>query len=95
MRITITIAGGTVEITTPHNDPDRPVSPTYTGESEVVQILKEELSESYGHYGHILDPDNTTNLDLQAAIALKGKPWEVIEIEPRIEPAELPEGAIA
>lgn len=79
-------------IATEGSDPDEPVSPTLMGES--LNTLRSELSASYGHYGHTIDLDSTTNLDLQAAVY--GLPsFEVVSIEPAIAPNPLPENTLS
>lgn len=34
----------------------------------IKDVLFEELSNCYGHYGHIINPDAISNLDLVAAV---------------------------
>lgn len=82
-----------VMIRTPHDDPDGTVKPEYVGLSMFVNLVKMKLSESYGFYGHLLDPDAITNLDLNHALVV-GKDWEVEAIAPKIEPSPLPDGAV-
>lgn len=79
-------------IQTEGNDPDKPVTPTITGGS--IDTLRSELSESYGHYGHTIDLESTTNLDLQAAVhALPS--FEAVSIKPAIAPNPLPENSLS
>lgn len=80
-----------VMIRTPHHDPDGAVEPEYIGLPMLVDLVKRKISESYGFYGHLLDPDAITNLDLAHALKT-GKDWKVEEIAPEIRPAPLPEG---
>ena len=79
-------------ITTNHDDPDEVVTVIFGG-AHFEQLLH-ELSKSYGHYGHLIDTESTTNLDLQSA-AHKLPSFELKSIEPEIKPRPLPEGAIS
>jgi len=83
----------TVIIKTPHNDPDAPVAPRIIGDVFAVNDVREALNGAAGFYGHLIDIDKTTNLDLQSAIRLSRK-WEVIYSTPEIEPNPLPPGAV-
>ncbi|MBW4633560.1 MAG: hypothetical protein KME30_17175 [Iphinoe sp. HA4291-MV1] len=57
-----------VQITTEHDDPDKVVSANLKGFSLLVEDVKTLLSDSYGHFGHLIeDITKTTNLDLLAA----------------------------
>jgi hypothetical protein len=97
MKIVLQHLIGKVTITTPNDDPDEPHTPTIESDSEVAELLTEifesALEESAGHYGNVIDPLNVTNLDLQAA-CYKLEEFEVLEIEPKILPSPLPDGAI-
>lgn len=79
-------------ISTPHNDPDKLVNPSLAGID--LNTLKAELSQAYGHYGHTIDLENTTNLDLQAA-SYKLPSFEVVSVEPAIAPNPLPDNALS
>jgi hypothetical protein len=97
MKIILIHSLGQLTVTTPNNDPDEIVAPELASDSEASELLEElfkaALEDSAGHYGHIIDPDNVSNLDLQAA-CYKLDEFEVVEIEPPITPSELPEDAI-
>ncbi len=81
-----------ITISTDSSDADEPV--TFTTDGNHKDMLMHELSESYGHYGHGIDLEETTNLDLQAA-AYKLPTFEVVSIAPVITPNQLPEGAVS
>ena len=81
--------GYNVAIATPHNDPDQ----TFSLKLEDIW-LKKELGNAYGYYGHGINLDNISNLDL--AIAVKTLPsFTVVNIEPKIKPNLLPKGTIS
>jgi hypothetical protein len=67
---------------------------TITIDGQHQEALSHELNESYGHYGHIFDIEQTTNLDLAAAVK-KLPSFEVVSIDPEPTPSELPEGAVS
>lgn len=87
----ITIEDTPVMIRTPHHDPDGAVNPEYIGIPDLVQFVKRHISEGYGVYGHLLNPDSITNLDL-AHILATGDKWKLEAIAPPISPSKLPEG---
>ena len=97
MKITLNHSLGQLIVTTPNDDPDEVVTPELSSDSEAGELLEElfkaALEDSAGHYGHVIDSDNVSNLDLQAA-CYKLNEFEVAEVEPPISPSELPEGAI-
>jgi len=84
--------GEEIVIETPHDDPDRSFQFSYSG--DYSQALKTELLESYGHYGHGIELEAITNLDLQAA-AYKLPSFEVVNVQPQINPSALPQGAVS
>lgn len=83
--------GKNVIILTPHNDPDEPVRPKFSGDMIAAFAVKDALNGATGHYGHLIDMNSTTNLDLQAAL-YTGREWKVIDITPQIKPNPLPPG---
>lgn len=79
-----------LEIRTASNNPDTPVKPAYPSHPS-TEVLKSELRSQSGFYGHTIDPDNTTNLDLYVAL----KNLETFALEsatPVPKPNPLPEG---
>lgn len=98
MKIILNHSLGQLTVTTPNDDPDEVVKPEISTDSEASDLLQEifqlALEDSAGHYGHIIDPNNVSNLDLQAA-CYKLEDFEVVEIKPRISPNPLPEGVVA
>ncbi len=92
--------GTEIIIETQHNDPDDPVKLDFRAKNQEEQLivdalknntLKIEIESQYGHYGHGIELNSTTNLDL--AIAVRSLPsFELISIDPRIMPSPLPEG---
>lgn len=99
MKIELKHDLGAVILTTPHNDPDEPVSPTIEfepvarGLEDIIRRdFERETRSLYGHYGHSVDIKSTTNLDLRAAVHQMPS-FKVILLEPeRIKPNPLPEG---
>lgn len=55
-------------ITTSTNSKDAIVTPIYKGNDFFVTSIKDLLGRTYGAYGHQINPDKTTNLDLLTAI---------------------------
>lgn len=55
-----------IAVTTALDDADSPVTPKYEQHPLTVS-LRLELSQASGYYGHTMNPDRTTNLDLHAA----------------------------
>jgi hypothetical protein len=78
-----------VAIATPHDDPDK-TFPLETDDG----ILKRDIGEGYGFYGHSIDIDNISNLDLQA-VGRKLSSFEVVSVEPTIAPHRLPKGVLS
>ena len=80
-------------LVTDRNDPDTSVDIEMIGNENARMAFSREVDRGlYGHYGHIFDPDNTTNLDLQSAI--KGlKFFKVTAIAPQIKANRLPKSA--
>jgi len=78
-----------VAIATPHNDPDK----TFLLETD-DGMLKREISEGYGFYGHSIDVSNISNLDLQA-VGRKLPSFEVVNVEPAIAARPLPKGVLS
>lgn len=68
MRISVksNITDEAIAITTALDDADSPVTPEYQVHP-LTASLRAELSRASGYYGHIFNPDRTTNLDLHAA----------------------------
>lgn len=66
-----------VILNTSSNTPDDEVNVDYSG--EFSESLKRDLADNgYGYYGHVINLENITNLDLHATIlALPG--WVIIE----------------
>lgn len=98
MKIKLSHIIGVVTITTDHNDPDEIVYPQISVESgnnkiqkHIEERLRAEINRGSGFYGHTMDFDNTTNLDLSAAVTSLSS-FEVISIEPKITPNPLPDG---
>jgi hypothetical protein len=97
-----------IELRTESDDPDQ-IQPlfvqiTKTGndwvDKEVERSLLEELSNSRGVYGHLVDPLALTNADLSVAISHKGMEiaklpsFEITETQV-VTPQPLPEGALS
>lgn len=93
MKITVRLGRLNVTVETPHHDPHAPIVPEYSGQERDVEYFLDDLEGSYGYYGHILDIENTTNLDLYAAIA-KLEHWEILEIDIIPQAKPLPDGKI-
>jgi hypothetical protein len=47
---------------------DAQIEPTYSGDEQAIASLKSSLSNSYGAFGHLIDPTKTTPIDLYAAM---------------------------
>jgi hypothetical protein len=78
-------------ISTDSFDPDEPVKPRIASDSsDLDYILQSELGTSTGVYGHLMDIESTTNLDLYAATK-KLKHFHFVSIDQEIEPSDLPE----
>ncbi len=92
---------GKLTISTPHNDPDKSVSPVIEIkaispdlEESIRNTLQQEVEESHGFYGHLMNLERTSNLDLSASVR-KLPSFKVISVEPaEIKPNPLPEGAV-
>lgn len=69
----------TGKVTTSHNNPDQAVNPVYP---KIFPLLPDLIGESYGIYGHIVNPNNTSNADLIAAIA-ELEDYEIIDQDPK------------
>lgn len=80
-----------IVIETEVEDADSLTTMSFDGQHQEVLIY--ELSQSYGYYGHRVDIEQTTNLDLAAAVR-KLPSFEVISIDPEPNPSGLPEGAV-
>lgn len=78
-----------VYVRTPHNNPDGEITPEYIGPAPLVKMTKRKISTMSGFYGHTLDPERISNLDL-AHVLVVGKDWVVDEIVPEIKPNPLP-----
>lgn len=81
-----------LEIKTEHDDPDRQVTLTILGQSR--NLFLKELSNSYGYYGHTINPETTSNLDLTVACH-KLPSFKVEKIEPQISVRPLSEGVVS
>lgn len=97
MKVKLKHELGAVTLTTPHNLPDDQVSPQIEIEAseDLKEIIKRDFEREtqfiHGFYGHGVDINSTTNLDLGAA--LRNLPsFELVSIEPEIEPSPLPDG---
>ena len=66
LNVKSNVTSEAIAITTSSDDPDQIVIPNYEDHPLTVS-LRAELSKASGYYGHILNPDRTTNLDLHAA----------------------------
>ncbi len=82
-----------VIIETEHDDPDEPVKPRFASDSsDAILIAKDEFNEASGHYGHLIDIESTTNLDLATA-ARQLPSFKLISVEPEIKANPIPPGA--
>ncbi|BAZ39429.1 hypothetical protein NIES4101_53820 [Calothrix sp. NIES-4101] len=90
---------GKLAVLTPHNEPDKPISLEFAfaddTEEDMQEFLEEvflrELSQARGHYGHLIDPEKTTNLDLISGVR-NLESFTFISQEPEaIAPNPLPE----
>ncbi len=86
------ITGRQIIIETDVDDADSPTSFKMDGQHQ--EALQHELGQSYGHYGHVLDIEQTTNLDLAAAVR-KLPSFDVVSIDPEPTASDLPEGAVS
>lgn len=50
------------------DDPNTKTKPNYRGDVDIVRVVRNRLSLSYGAFGHILDPDNIDAIDLHHAL---------------------------
>ncbi len=75
-------------------DPDSTSKIEYSGDHQMIADIKSKINENpYGYYGHIIDPDVTTSLDLYVAIMrLEGYKIEVDKV-PRGKP--IPDGCVS
>lgn len=82
-------------LTTDNDDPDRRVQLEVMGKEAVKKKFFDEVENGlYGHYGHIIDHLDTTNLDLQAAV--RGlKNFKVKAIIPPVKAKKLPVSSIS
>jgi hypothetical protein len=64
------------------------------GNAFLLEIIKDELvrelSEQYGHYGHIITPDSVTNLDLLSALP-QLKKFKIVGELPELDFEPLPD----
>lgn len=94
------VTGTEIIIETQHNDPDESIEIDFRAKNQEEQLvadalgantLKYEIERQHGFYGHRIELDSTTNLDL--AHAVRSLPsFDLISIEPQIKPSPLPEG---
>lgn len=101
MKINLEHKFGRLILETTHNDPDKKVSPTIKIEASSEEFKKSikldwqrETEYLSGFYGHLVDINLTTNLDLGAAVRQLSS-FKIISIEPEIKPNPLPEGAVS
>jgi hypothetical protein len=82
-----------ITITTEHDDPDKSITPKFTSEDKKnIPYLQHDLNRCYGHYGHGIELESTTNLDLRAAVH-QLKDYEIIKMEPEVmRPNPIPPG---
>lgn len=88
-----------LSVVTDHNDPDRLVSPQLEGDENAIAAFDLELALGLpaGFYGHVVNWDLTTNLDLEASIRqiVKRNPaFRVSAIVPEITPNPIPDGIL-
>lgn len=81
--------GAIAFIETDGYDPDEPVTPVINSD-KLEELLTYELNNSSGFYGHLININSTTNLDLSAATR-KLPSFEFISIDQEVEPTNLPE----
>jgi|688.fasta_scaffold1651384_1 hypothetical protein len=78
-------------ISTEGFDPDETVKPIIDADNpDLRELLINELNDSSGIFGHLIDIESTTNLDLAAA-ARKLEYFDFVSIDREIEPSNLPE----
>jgi hypothetical protein len=91
------ITGRQIIIETNVDDAGSPTSIKITSlkmDGQHQEALQHELGQSYGHYGHMLDIEQTNNLDLAAAVR-KLPSFDVVSIDPEPTASDLPEGAVS
>lgn len=82
-----------ITIRTEGFDPDEPVIPIIESDNETLkETLLYDLNNASGVYGHLIDTQSTTNLDLATA-ARKLEYFDFDFIDQEIEPSQLPEEA--
>lgn len=68
----------------------------YLGSQELVSALKANLSTQCGFYGHLVNPEATSLLDLDYALKQLIGDWVITESSKNtIKVSELPDGAIS
>jgi hypothetical protein len=90
-----------VTLTTEHNDPQQETGVIFKvkppeAEKLILAKLKQEEEGLYGHYGHLINFNRVTNLDLQAAMR-NLKAFTLISINPEMkaDPNFPPKGAVS
>lgn len=80
-----------VTIETEGYDPDDPVIPQIVSDNlKLVDKLEKELNDSNGIYGHLLNTEGTTNLDLCYAVNTLPS-FELVSFDQEIVPNPIPE----
>lgn len=84
------VTGIQATISTEGFDPDEIVKPIIKSDnSNLKELLIADLNSSTGIFGHLLDVESTTNLDLSSA-ARKLEYFDFVSIDRDIEPSDLP-----
>ena len=63
------------------------------GDDYLVDMVMDYLHSAYGYGGHILEPDDTTMLDVVTALSDQSD-WELKDV-PSIKPPQLPHGSVS
>ena len=85
MRIEIkdTLLQEIIIIQTDTNNPDNIIDINWQGNDYAIERLQRSLSNFHGAYGHILHIQETTNVDLYAAVTkLSATEYTIISVDP-------------
>lgn len=84
------VSGSMAEIGTDHDRPNGAVKVALEVEPFLKRDLQQELEAIPGFYGHVVRLDAITNLDLSYVVRSLPS-FELISVEPQINPSPLPE----
>jgi hypothetical protein len=85
LKILLSKENKIIEITTKKDSADDLVVPFFKGEESIILELKNVLNKSYGYYGHRINLERTTNLDLYSA-CLNLEDYQLVSCEPIPKP---------